>query len=162
MTASLATMRREHEELDALGQQLEDAVARPEPSDPLELFYLRRRFARVLISHLKHEDWILYPMIQAQGDPETVDAARRLFAETGDLCEVFVAYGNRWPAPAIAADWPGFCRDTKEIIRALRRRAAREELELYSRLETYPTLRLKDANEAKGWQGFNRPAAGFA
>ncbi len=124
----------EHTELDQLAVQLLAAVASADGPAP-GLSSIRWKLTRVLIAHLAKEDRLLYPRLQSCGDPRTEMLAKRFADEMGGLAEAYLAYANGWTIDSIAADWPGFARDTRKIAGALQQRIMREERDLYPMLD---------------------------
>ena len=55
--------------------------------------------------------------------------------EMGGLAPAFIAYCDKWNAPAIVADWAGYCSDTRAILDALLNRLTRENRELLPLIE---------------------------
>ena len=68
---------------------------------------------------------------------EDLDRLRALISEMGGLAEAYHAHCERWTALAIAADWPGFCADCRQILDALVIRNTRENRELFPLLEGF-------------------------
>jgi hypothetical protein len=134
--ADIEKLRQDHAELIAIARRLGDFVARPAPPPQLELFDLRRELTSTLIAHLKAEDWVLYPRLAESDDPRIAGTARAFSEEMGGLAAAFIAYNETWSAPAITADWPGYCRDTRGVIEALINRITRENRELYPLLDS--------------------------
>lgn len=129
--ASPADLMLQHEYLGALGHALAALIAQPQAADALASYAMRQRFAQALRVHLKQEDWAVYPELLRSPDPAVVELARRFQEEMGGLHLTLDAYSRRWGSATIADDWPGFCRDTEALLRALRRRARLEDTELY-------------------------------
>lgn len=124
-------LRAEHAALVTLSQMLMDLVAAPEPPRPTELASVRGMLRDTLIRHLKCEDWALYPRLKASGDAAIVGLATGFVDEMGHIAQDFEAYDHKWSADRIAADWPGFARETKAILDVLAIRIEREESDLY-------------------------------
>ena len=110
-------------------------TAQPNAPPQLPLFILRRKLASTLIGHLKTEDWVLYPSLVASADAQIASTARTFSEQMGGLAAAFIGYSDKWNANAIAADWPGYCRESRAILDALTHRIARENRELYPLLE---------------------------
>jgi hypothetical protein len=110
-------------------------IARPSPPPQLQLFDIRSELSSMLIAHLKAEDWLLYPPLLASADSHIASVARAFSVEMGGLAAAYVAYCDRWNADAIAADWAGYCSDSRELIDALTTRITRENRELYPLLD---------------------------
>ena len=133
--SDLAKLRLEHAELIAIVRRLEAVVEQPVPPSQVELFNLRRELSSTLIAHLKAEDWVLYPRLLASKDATVAATASAFIEEMGGLAAAFGAYNDKWPAPAIQADWAGYCAHSRTIIDALVCRITRENRELYPLLE---------------------------
>ena len=133
--SDLAKLRADHAELVKMVRRLADYIEQPSPPPQVELFELRREISSTLIAHLKAEDWVLYPRLLESPDASVAATARAFSDEMGGLAAAFTAYMSRWSANAIAADWPGYCRDSRGIIDALTSRITRENRELYPLLE---------------------------
>lgn len=129
--ASPADLMLQHEYLGVLGSALAALIAGPRAADDLDSYALRQRFSQALRAHLKQEDWAVYPELVRDPDPAVVEIAKRFQGEMGGLHLSLDAYSQRWSSTAIASDWSGFRRDTETLLRALRRRAEREDSELY-------------------------------
>jgi hemerythrin-like domain-containing protein len=91
--------------------------------------------ARQLIGHLALEDKIFYPAVQRLADKHIRDTALRLEEEMGPLANAFSDYMARWTDERIAREWLSFCRETREILKALARRIDKEERLLYPLVE---------------------------
>ena len=133
--SDLAKLRQDHAELVTIIRQLATYVGQPSPPPHLALFDIRRQLNSTLIGHLKAEDWVLYPRLVESDDPQVAATAKAFSEEMGGLAAAFISYNEKWSAPAITADWPGYCVDTLEIIEALTGRITRENRELYPLLE---------------------------
>ncbi|HEY9552305.1 hemerythrin domain-containing protein [Allosphingosinicella sp.] len=124
-------LRDEHKHISDVLKEFEEVLSQPGPPPAASLFELRNRLTRVLIGHLKAEDWVLYPSLLETATPYVAEAARQLIHEMGGLADAYNAYTRQWTAQAIAADWEGYRRDSAVVIRMLRKRIAREDRELY-------------------------------
>jgi hypothetical protein len=133
--SELTKLRHDHAELARMFRQLERIIALPQAPSQLELFELRRTLMQTLIGHLKLEDWALYPRLIDSGDAEIAAAGRHFKDEMGGLAPAFLAYCEKWTANTIAADWPDYCSDTRELLDALNDRLNRENRELLPLLE---------------------------
>lgn len=131
----IAKLRQEHAHLVEIVGRLGEIIDQPSPPSQLELFELRRSLSSTLIAHLKAEDWVLYPRLLASDDEAVASVARTFNEEMGGLAGAFVAYSDKWAANAIAADWAGYCRESRAIIDALSCRINRENRELYPLLD---------------------------
>ena len=132
----LKRLRDEHVNLVAIAGRLSAMTAQALPPPADELYLIRMKLASELISHLKTEDWVLYPQLMASSDRRVAETSRAFSEEMGGLAKAFGDYANRWTAYTIESDWKGYRRETTEILKILSRRMAREERELYPLLET--------------------------
>jgi hypothetical protein len=128
---AMSLLRLEHRRIESLACDMIAIVEQRNQPDPLMFFRLRREFARILTVHLKREDWVVYPRLLASPQPEIRDLARRLGAEVAAFSSAFLIYSHRWTTVCIAADWPGFCKDTLAILARLRHWIHVEDRELY-------------------------------
>jgi hypothetical protein len=133
--SELRKLREDHAKLARLFKTLGETVEQPSPPPPVELFDLRRELVATLLAHLKLEDWALYPRLIESGDPEVANAGRSFKDEMGGLAPAFLAYSEKWNANSIAADWTGYCHDTRGILDALMGRLTRENRDLLPLLE---------------------------
>lgn len=133
--SELSRLRGEHLTLARLFTQLGRAIERPSTPSQLELFELRRELVSTLLSHLKLEDWALYPRLINSGDPAAAAAGTMFKDEMGGLAPAFLAYSEKWNANTIDADWAGYCSETRAILDALNNRLSRENRELLPQLE---------------------------
>ena len=136
LSREMQRLRAEHAALVTLARIILDMVRVPHPPPPAELAAARGRLRENLVRHLKCEDWILYPRLMATGDQELMRITRDFEIEMGDLSADFIAYDDKWTGERVAADWPGFGRETVEIFDILAARVEREERELYPLAET--------------------------
>ena len=133
--ADLAKLREEHADLIDIVRRLEHVIALASPPSQIGLFNLRRELNSKLIGHLTAEDWLLYPRLLNSTDPRVADVAKAYIEEMGGLAAAFAAHNDIWPAPAIHADWSGYCVHSRRIIDALTNRITRENREVYPLLE---------------------------
>ena len=135
MMAEIWRLRGEHDDLVALAVQLGYYVEAPQPpsdtADMTAFHAVRTRMRNVLIAHLKREDWVLYPALIASSDHRLVDTARDFIYEMGTIAALFTDYSRKWMPDAIAADWTGYCAETRAILTALATRIERENGQLY-------------------------------
>ena len=132
---NLQKLREEHAELVEIVGRLGAVVAGPKSPPIVELFNLRRELSSTLVAHLKAEDWALYPRLMASDDPDTAARAKGFSHEMGGLGAAYNLYAQRWDALSIAANWSGFCHESREIINALTTRIVRENRDLYPLFE---------------------------
>ena len=133
--SELTRLREDHAKLARLFGTLGHVIERREPPQQLELFDLRRDLMGTLIAHLKLEDWALYPRLIESGDAQMSETGTAFKDEMGGLAPAFIAYCDKWNAPAIVADWAGYCSDTRAILDALLNRLTRENRELLPLIE---------------------------
>jgi hypothetical protein len=133
--SELTRLREDHAKLARLFSQLGHVIERREPPPQLELFDLRRDLMATLIAHLKLEDWALYPRLIDSGDADMSEKGTAFKDEMGGLAPAFIAYCDKWNAPAISGDWEGYCTETRAILDALHIRLTRENRELLPLIE---------------------------
>jgi hypothetical protein len=133
--SQLTKLREDHAKLAKMFRRLGEIIKLPDAPDRVELFDLRRDLVSTLLAHLKLEDWALYPRLIDSGDSEASSAGQMFKEEMGGLAPVFIAYTEKWHAGAIAADWAGYCAETRGILDALMNRLTRENRELLPLLE---------------------------
>jgi len=133
--SSLAQLRQEHAELVGIVSELQVLIDRDVPPASVELFNVRRKLSSVLISHLKAEDWVLYPPLLTCDDPKIAATAKRFVDEMGGLAQAYSVFNERWDALSIESDWAGYCKAAQGIIEALTSRIIRENRDLYPLLE---------------------------
>jgi hypothetical protein len=133
--SELMKLRQDHADLARMFRQLERIIEEPQAPSQLELFEFRRILMQTLISHLKLEDWALYPRLIDSGDEEISSAGRHFQEEMGGLAPAFLAYCDKWNANTITADWPSYCSETRGLLDALTDRLTRENRELLPLLE---------------------------
>jgi iron-sulfur cluster repair protein YtfE (RIC family) len=132
----LSKLRDEHIEIQKIIGKLRYLIGQSSPAPQLHLFALRHELSSTLIAHLKTEDWLLYPRLKASADVHIAETARVFSEEMGGLAAAYVAHCQKWNADAIAADWKGYCSDSRDLIDALHNRITRENRDLYPLLET--------------------------
>jgi hypothetical protein len=133
--SQLTRLREDHAKLARLFARLGHVIEQTNAPSQLELFDLRRDLMGTLIAHLKLEDWALYPRLIDSGDAEMSGTGQAFKDEMGGLAPAFIAYCDKWNAPAIEADWAGYCSDTRTILDALLNRLTRENRELLPLVE---------------------------
>jgi hypothetical protein len=131
----LYKLRQEHAELVGIVERLSAVIDLAHPPAMGDLFTLRHELSFTLISHLKAEDWVLYPRLFASDDPQVALRAQEFSFEMGGLADAYVDYADRWNAHSIEADWRGYCAETRCILEALTNRITRENRDLYPMLE---------------------------
>ncbi len=131
----LGKLRDEHRDIMKIVDRLRLLIAASRPPPPLHLLALRHELSSTLIGHLKAEDWMLYPPLLDSHDPHIAATARAFIEEMGGLAIAYRAHCEQWNAVAIAADWAGYCRDSRRLLDALASRVSRENMELYPLLE---------------------------
>jgi hypothetical protein len=133
--SELQKLREDHATLARMFLDLGRIIEQRRPPAQVELFEIRRDLMGTLIAHLKLEDWALYPRLIESGDATISEAGREFQDEMGGLAPAFLAYCDKWTAATIAADWDGYCDDTRAILDALSNRLTRENRELLPLLE---------------------------
>ena len=133
--SSLAQLRAEHAELVKIVREWEVLIEHETPPPSVELFDVRRRLSGLLISHLKAEDWVLYPPLLESSDPEVARVARNFVDEMGGLAASYSIFMERWDALSIQADWTHYQKEARAISQALGNRIVRENRELYPLVE---------------------------
>ena len=121
----------QHEYLGLLADALAATINGDGPPDLAATLHGRQRFTQALRTHLKQEDWAVYPELLRSADPRITATAQRFHDEMGCLDAQLIAYSGRWTSSAITADWLGFRRETDALLASYRRRATREDAELY-------------------------------
>jgi iron-sulfur cluster repair protein YtfE (RIC family) len=132
----LSKLRGEHTEIQKIVRKLRYLISQPSPPPQLHLFALRHELSSTLIAHLKSEDWLLYPQMMASADPHIAATACAFSEEMGGLAAAYREHCQTWSADVIAADWAGYCSDSRDLIDALNNRITRENRDLYPLLET--------------------------
>src|SRR3546814_8329589 len=89
-------LRDEHKHISDVLKEFEEVLSQPGPPPAASLFELRNRLTRVLIGHLKAEDWVLYPSLLETATPYVAEAARQLIHEMGGLADAYNAYTRQW------------------------------------------------------------------
>lgn len=133
--SELLKLRQEHAKLVEIVGRLSKIITQSRPPSAGDLFKIRHELTSTLIVHLKAEDWVLYPRLLASPDLRVARTAREFCEEMGGLASAYASHTDKWTAHSIAADWSGYCEETRGIIEALVRRIKRENHELYPMLE---------------------------
>lgn len=134
--SDLHQLHHEHAHLLNVVARLREAIASSAPPSLTMLSDLRNELSSTLLDHLQVEDETLYPRLMASGDPAIASAARRFSDEMGGLAAAYSLYAKRWGTLFIAANWSGYCHETRDIIDQLTNRIARESREIYPLLES--------------------------
>lgn len=124
-------LRLEHIRIASMARGLAAMVSQSMAADQLELFRVRSELRKALLVHLSREDWVVYPQLVASPRPEVRAQAKRLAAGAAAFSSAFRDYGRQWTTVSIAADWPGFRKETLAILAQLQRRIHVEDHELY-------------------------------
>ena len=129
--------RRQHEELQRLARELSQYLVPARLSQHATLVRrLLARFLGLLEIHARMEGEALYPRLLRSPADDVREAADALHRQVGKLYADVAVFGRTWLASgAIEADPNGFMRAASESLRALGRRMAREEAELYPMAE---------------------------
>jgi hypothetical protein len=105
------------------------------PPPSVDLFDVRRRLSSLIISHLKAEDWVLYPPLLESPNPEIARVARNFVDEMGGLSAAYSIFMEKWDALSIQADWTHYQKEARGIADALGNRIVRENRELLPLVE---------------------------
>ena len=129
--------RDAHRELlqlvDAMSSRLKSAELERDPSEVRALLSM---LAGKLTIHLAMEDKALYPRLATHRSQPVREIAERFAHEMGGILAVFRDYMARWSTTdAIQADVAGFMHETIKIFDALRSRIAKEDRELFPKLD---------------------------
>ena len=129
--------RDAHRELlqlvDAMSGRLRSAELERDPSEVRAMLSM---LAGKLTIHLAMEDQALYPRLATHRSQPVREIAERFAQEMGGILAVFREYMARWSTTdAIQADVAGFMRETNQIFHALRARIAKEDGELFPKLD---------------------------
>ena len=73
--------------------------------------------------------------MKASGDEALIRMACEFVAEMGDIAEDFEVYDAKWTEEMVAADWAGFCNETRLVLDLLAIRIERENEDLYPAVE---------------------------
>lgn len=123
----------EHKRIASMARGLTAMVSQPIPPNPLALFRVRTELRKALTVHLNREDWVVYPGLLASTRPEVRAHAQRLAAGAAAFSAAFRDYSSQWTTVCIAADWPGFRKETLTILAQLQHRIHVEDHQLYPR-----------------------------
>ena len=126
---------REHQRIEGLARVLERLTRLPERPHAGDFLALRTSFANLVMGHLKREERVVYALLRTGLRREQEPVPAKTWRELGDFSSTFAEYGRRWTRPSIAADWRGYCAETRFILARLRERAAVEEATLYPLVE---------------------------
>ncbi|HKU38461.1 MAG TPA: hemerythrin domain-containing protein [Polyangiales bacterium] len=89
-----------------------------------------------LTVHLAMEDKALYPRLAGHTSPDVRKLAGRFADEMGGILFAFKEYLAHWPTPeSVQADGARFKLETEQIFAALRARIAKEDNELFPKLD---------------------------
>lgn len=122
-------MRRQHEELLALGTQYERELAKDAP-DLAALAKCRWTLARLVSAHLAYEAAHLYPSLERAGGRSS-EVGRAMSAEMAEIGAQLGDHVRKWTSDAIVRDWATFASTSKALMAALRARIEREDRDLY-------------------------------
>ncbi len=128
-------LREQHVKLAVIADQLSEIIAQSAPPPSQELHAVRMRLESELITHLKSEDWILYPTLLTSRNKSVALTAKAFSASMGGLASEFKTYCARWDADAVMHNWTSYKAETFEFLRSLTLRMTREERDLYPFLD---------------------------
>jgi hypothetical protein len=132
-----AKFRRQHDELDRIAKSIEGKLADLQAgAGAADVRRLLAQYTGKLAIHLRIEDEALYPQLLEGKDAVLRERAATLKIGMGALDAEFQTFVRAWPSAASIESNPGeFCRQFARIIRAIGRRMAREEVELYALID---------------------------
>jgi iron-sulfur cluster repair protein YtfE (RIC family) len=136
-TVRTEAFRRQHREIleviDELTTKLDAASIE---QDAASVRGLLNVLVGKLTVHLAMEDDALYPRMLHHRNPQIRELATSFIAELGGIAEAFRQYIARWStAQLILANPAAFIQETNQVFEALKRRIAREDNELYPKLD---------------------------
>jgi hemerythrin-like domain-containing protein len=129
MKEHIETLCRQHEELRALANDYERELDKPQP-DTTALSKCRWTLARLISAHLAYEGAHLYPALARTGG-RAMESGRKMASEMTELGGRLQNHVREWTVSAIADDWNGYRRSSKDLIAVLRARMDAEEADLY-------------------------------
>lgn len=141
----VSALAAEHRQIAAMARALAATVSGDALPDPLAFLQFRHEFGRVLIRHLKREEWSVYPQLTAHCDPRVRALAEQLCAESQRFSAAFADYAGRWTAQKIEADWECFRVETLLIVGGLLDRIDAEDNRLYPLLAEQEAAPLRRA-----------------
>lgn len=131
--SSTRNFRRQHDALEALSDELKDAMSRlRSPQDATSCAAILARMTGVLTVHLAAEDRSLYPRLIDSDGEVAATTAKQFVEEMGGLATAYRQFESRWSSgTAIYSDTEAFREEANAILAALGHRIARENKELY-------------------------------
>lgn len=138
------TLITEHDLLDRLAASLIAIVDDPIP-DIVALLAARANLSIALDDHLSREDAFLYEKLIGSRPDTFPGAVAKFNADFADLASTWRDYLTTWSPSAISADWTEFSRETRAMMRWLRRRIADENALLYPLALQTGRIRLRAA-----------------
>lgn len=130
MTASLAELLREHDDIDRAAAALMMLVGDDRPAAEIGTVMLNA-LAATVSSHVAHEEGIVYPDVVPGGQSDLSQLAQEFAAEFVALRADWSSYVADWGTAAINRDWRGFQRATEAILPRMLDRIRRENDCLY-------------------------------
>jgi len=127
----MACLRTLHEELVTTLAELEGVTHQSSFDEPT-LSNIRYRLSRVSGARRKLVESLCMELI-ARGEP--AEQLRALREENLATRGISTAHIGAWNLPAVANDWPGYCRASATMRARMRRQIEREKLVLYPYLE---------------------------
>ena len=123
-------LMHEHDGLLSLITAVEQVTAADTPA-PAAALQAVSALRLALEAHLAEEDAHIYPRLAGSGSLGEQAIGLQLISEFRHLTGDWSLYLLRWKPAAIARDWAGFTRETREMMDRLRARVARENGLLY-------------------------------
>lgn len=127
----LKRLRYEHAEMQALADQMRGLLALGHEVATPRLHPLWQHYQRQLTRHLKCEDWILYPRIQAEMAQNIQQVADAITKNYGHLAEMVERHQQNWDGEADDHGWAVYTAEIVAILALAEERAMREERELF-------------------------------
>lgn len=107
-----AVLERQHAEINVAVGELMDLLKGHSPASMQVLSEARNRIARLVSSHMKNEEEILFAPLRRRRLSGGIPCYASIIATTRELRLRYSAHIGRWPARAIDADWDGYRRST--------------------------------------------------
>ncbi|MFD1610550.1 hemerythrin domain-containing protein [Sphingomonas tabacisoli] len=124
MKEQVEKLTHQHDELRALADSYEQALARPEPN-LTTLAKHRWTLARLISAHLAVERLAFGRIANAS------DNVNRVMEEQRALAGQLDDHVRNWTVEAIAGDWPAYGRTCRAMMAVMRAHLDKEERELY-------------------------------
>ena len=131
--SSIDLLKRQHKEVGAIIQKLEEQIAAQDVTDKcFEISMNIAQLAGKLSMHLNSEDKYLYPSLMQHTNPEIKQVSLKFSSEMGNLLHAFTDYKNKYMVSQNIKKNPmQFVNDSRNTINAIKKRVSSEEKELY-------------------------------